>query len=94
MSQGLGGILEKMQANWKMWRIIFFSILVILLALGLSMVNHHGHIAMGHGDEAIVLDHFPAFYGGFGLLVGLGMVIIMKKIVQPFIARKEDHYGD
>lgn len=99
MSQGLGGILTKMQENWKVWRLIFFAILIVMLALGFVLVNHHGHIAVGghgghEGHGGVILDTLPAFYGGFGLVVGLIMVIVMKKIVQPFIARKEDHYGD
>ncbi|BCS87605.1 hypothetical protein [Pseudodesulfovibrio sediminis] len=86
MSQkGLGGILAKWSENWKVWRIIFFVTLALLLVLNVPFVTHHPHFG---------LDKYPGFFAGFGLIVGLVMVILMKKIVQPFIARKEDYYGD
>jgi len=86
MSQkGLGGLLAKWRDNWKTWRIIFFATLAVLLLLNVPFVTHHPHFG---------LDKYPGFFAGFGLIFGLGMVIIMKKIVQPFIAREEDYYGD
>lgn len=86
MSQkGLGGLLAKWSENWKAWRIIFFVTLAVLLVLNVPFVTHHPHFG---------LDKYPGFFAAFGLIVGLGMVIVMKKIIQPFIARKEDYYGD
>ena len=86
MSQkGLGDILAKWRDNWKTWRTIFFVTLGVLLLLNVPFVTHHPHFG---------LDKYPGFFAGFGFVVGLAMVIIMKKIVQPFIARKEDYYGD
>ena len=86
MSQeGLGGLLAKWRDNWKTWRIIFFVVLGVLLVLNIPFVTHHPHFG---------LDKYPGFFAGFGLFVGLGMVVIMKKVIQPFIARKEDYYGD
>ncbi len=43
---------------------------------------------------AFVLDAYPGFWALFGLVVGVLMVVIMKRMVQPAIVRKEDHYGD
>ncbi len=87
MSQnGLGGLLAKWRDNWKTWRIIFFVVLGVMLVLNKFIYSYHGHF----WD----LDTIPGFFAVFGLVVGLAMVIIMKKIVQPFIARKEDYYGD
>ncbi|WP_243546818.1 hypothetical protein [Pseudodesulfovibrio tunisiensis] len=85
MSQGLGGILEKWRESWKAWRTAFFVILAVLVGLNFFIHPHHPHFG---------LDKYPGFFAGFGLVVGLGMVIIMKRIIQPFIARKEDFYGD
>jgi hypothetical protein len=86
MSQNeLGELLAKWRDNWKTWRIIFFVVLAVLVALNIPFVTHHPHFG---------LDKYPGFFAGFGLVVGLGMVIVMKKIIQPFIARKEDYYGD
>jgi len=87
MSQnGLGELLAKWSDNWKTWRIIFFVVLAVMVVLNFFVYSHHGHF--WHLDEK------PGFFAGFGLMVGLAMVIIMKKIIQPFIARKEDYYGD
>lgn len=87
MSQqkGLGELLAKWRDNWKTWRTIFFVVLGVLVLLNIPFVTHHPHFG---------LDGYPGFWAGFGLVVGLAMVIIMKKIIQPFIARKEDYYGD
>ncbi|MUM76906.1 hypothetical protein GKC30_04580 [Pseudodesulfovibrio sp. F-1] len=86
MSQnGLGELLAKFRDNRKTWKIIFFAVLAVLLVLNVPFVTHHPHFG---------LDKYPGFFAGFGLVVGLGMVIVMKKIIQPFIARKEDYYGD
>ncbi len=84
--QGLGGLFAKMSENTKTLKIIFFAVLAVLVLLNFVIYSHHGHF--WH------LDEYPGFFAAFGLFVGLGMVIIMKKIVQPFIARKEDYYGD
>lgn len=86
MSQkGLGGLLAKWSENTKPWKYAFYGVLLVLLVLNVPFVTHHPHFG---------LDKYPGFFAGFGLIVGLAMVIIMKKIVQPFIARKEDYYGD
>jgi len=86
MSQnGLGDLLAKWSDNAKTWKIIFFVVLGVLVLLNVPFVSHHPHFG---------LDRYPGFFAAFGLIVGLAMVIIMKKIVQPFIARKEDYYGD
>jgi hypothetical protein len=39
-----------------------------------------------------VFDVYPGFWSLFGLIVGLAMVIVMKKIVQPMISRGDDYY--
>ncbi|QJB54895.1 hypothetical protein [Pseudodesulfovibrio sp. zrk46] len=83
--QGLGGLLKNWSENTKTWKYIFFGVLFVLLVLNVPFVTHHPHFG---------IDKYPGFFAGFGLFVGLGMVIIMKKIVQPFIKRGEDFYGD
>jgi len=83
--QGLGALLKRWSENTKTWKYIFFGVLLVLLVLNVPFVTHHPHFG---------LDKYPGFFAGFGLIVGLAMVIIMKKIVQPFIKRKEDYYGD
>ena len=86
MSQSkLGDLLAKWRDNAKTFKYAFFAVLVVLCILNVPFVTHHPHF---------VLDKYPGFFAAFGLIVGLAMVIVMKKIIQPFIARKEDHYGD
>lgn len=83
--QGLGALLKSWSEKTKTFKYIFFGVLLVLLILNVPFVTHHPHFG---------LDKYPGFFAGFGLIVGLAMVIIMKKIVQPFIKRKEDYYGD
>ena len=83
--QGLGGLLKQWSKKTKTFLYAFYGVLAVLLILNVPFVTHHPHF---------VLDKYPGFFAVFGLFVGLGMVIIMKKIVQPFIKRKEDYYGD
>ncbi len=82
---GLGALFERLKAQYKAWRNIFFAILAVLVGLNFVLTPHHPHFG---------LDKYPGFFAGFGLIVGLIMVLVMKKIVQPLIARKEDFYGD
>lgn len=83
MNSGLGLLLEKMRDNWKAWRMIMFVVLALLVVLNFFIHPHHPHFG---------IDKYPGFWAVFGCGVGLGMVIIMKKIVQPTIGRKEDYY--
>jgi len=72
-----------MRDRWKIWRIVFFVVLGVLV--GINVLIHPHHAEFG-------IDAYPGFWGLFGLVSGLAMVIIMKKIIQPLIARKEDYY--
>jgi hypothetical protein len=83
MNSGLGIMLEKMRDNWKTWRMIFFVVLAVLVALNFFIHPHHPHFG---------LDKYPGFWAIFGCGIGLVMVLVMKKIVQPTIGRKEDYY--
>lgn len=83
MNSALGIFLEKMRDKWKMWRGLFFVALALLVALNFFIHPHHPHFG---------LDGYPGFWAIFGCGVGLAMVLVMKKIIQPMIAREEDHY--
>ena len=83
MSNSLGNLFERLRTQWKAWRIVFFVILAVLVGLNFALHPHHPHFDF---------EYYPGSWGAFGLLVGLAMVVIMKKIVQPFIARGEDYY--
>ena len=67
------------------WLKAYFALLAFLLVLNVFERPHEPHFG---------LDSMPGFWAVFGLGVGLAMVWIMKRIVQPLIVRKEDYYGD
>ncbi|MDR1167225.1 MAG: hypothetical protein LBO66_15405 [Deltaproteobacteria bacterium] len=69
----------------RTWRIVFFVALLATVLLAFLIPNHHPHFG---------LDKYPAFWAAFGLVVGVALVLFVKKIVQPLIKRSEDHYGD
>ncbi len=62
-----------------------FGLLGFLVLLNLFIRPHEPHFG---------LDAYPGFWALFGLGVGLAMVYVMKRVVQPLIVRKEDYYGD
>lgn len=82
---GFGAFLERIGSFTRFWRMFFFAILAGLVGANFFIHPHVPHFG---------LDAYPGFFAGFGLIVGLIMVLVMKKIVQPLIARKEDFYGD
>jgi hypothetical protein len=83
MSNGLGGMFDKFQANSRTWSIILFAVLAAMVVL---------NFGMRPPVVEYVYDAYAGFWPAFGLVVGLAMVIVMKKIVQPMIARREDYY--
>ena len=79
-----GGIFTQMRPQ-ALWFLLFFGILALLLLLNLFIQPHHPHFGV---------DKYPWFWAFFGLGVGLTMIFVMKRIIQPLIVRKEDYYGD
>ncbi|MDL2259922.1 hypothetical protein LJB99_03485 [Deltaproteobacteria bacterium OttesenSCG-928-K17] len=69
----------------SMWRLAMFGLLALLLALNFVVPNHHPHFE---------IDDIPGFWPAFGLGLGVIMIFLVKKIVQPLIKRPEDYYGD
>ncbi len=63
----------------------FFGLLAFFVVLNLIVRPHEPHFG---------LDAYPGFWALFGLGVGWVMVMVMKRVVQPLIVRKEDYYGD
>ena len=82
---GLRDFLLTQHAKSGQWRKLFFAVLGGLLALNIVFQPHEPHFG---------LDDYPFFWAVFGLGIGLAMVYVMKKIIQPRIVRKEDYYGD
>jgi hypothetical protein len=81
----LGAMFERLRDQHKVWRNLFFVVLLLLLALNLVILPDEAHFD---------LDRLPGFFALFGLIAGAVLVLIMEKIVRPLIARKEDFYGD
>ena len=81
----LGAFLERQRANAPAWRKALFAALALLVVANLFVNTHEPHF---------VIDAYPGCWAGFGLVVGLVMVGVMKRMVQPSIVRKEDYYGD
>jgi hypothetical protein len=84
---GLGGLLNDQAAPGalRLWRKAFFGILAAIAALSLIIKNRHPHFGF---------DAWPLFWPLFGLVLGLALVFLAKKAIQPVIKRGEDHYGD
>jgi hypothetical protein len=66
----------------------FIAILFFLGLAGLVLAN----VFVRPHEAEYVFDAYPGFWALFGLVVGLAMVIIMKKIIQPMISRGDDYY--
>jgi hypothetical protein len=69
----------------KLWGVVFFLILACLV--GINFLIHPPHVEYHY-------DGYPGFWALFGLVVALLMVLVMKKIVFPFITGPEDSYDD
>lgn len=67
------------------------GVLSVLFFLGLAGLVGANVFLRPHEAE-YVFDVYPGFWAVFGLVGGLAMVIIMKKIVQPMISRGDDYY--
>ena len=67
------------------------GILAALFFLGLAGLVVANVFIRPHEVE-FVYDAYPGFWSLFGLVGGMAMVIIMKKIVQPMISRGDDYY--
>jgi p-aminobenzoyl-glutamate transporter AbgT len=69
----------------RSWKIAFFAILAVVALLNLIIRTGAPHFG---------LDAYPFFWAAFGLVIGVAMVFLVKKIIQPLIKRSEDYYGD
>jgi len=77
-----------MLLNWLRTRTRAIAVLFFLGLAGLVVAN----VFVRPHEAEYVFDIYPGFWAVFGLIGGLAMVIIMKKIVQPMISRGDDYY--
>lgn len=68
------------------WKMLFFGLLALMVVLNFVVSNHHPHFAE--------MDALPGFWPVISFVMGVAMIFLVKKIVQPFIKRPEDYYGD
>jgi hypothetical protein len=78
-----GMLLDALRARTGLIAVLFFLGLVGLVGANVFIRPH---------EVEFVYDAYPGFWAVFGLVGGLAMVIIMKKIVQPMISRGDDYY--
>ena len=78
-----GMLLDALRARTGIVAVLFFLGLAGLVGANLFIQPH---------EAEYVFDAYPGFWAVFGLVGGLAMVIIMKKIVQPMISRGDDYY--
>lgn len=83
----LGSFLDRQLSpeRIRIWRIVFFLVLLVIALLNLLITNHHPHFGW---------DKYPFFWVAFGLILGVVMIFLVKKIIQPLIKRPEDYYHD
>jgi hypothetical protein len=77
--------LERERGRAGFWLLLYAAFLALLAFLNLFIRPGHPHFGP---------DGWFGFWPVFGLGVGLAMIFVMKRIVQPLIARKEDYYDD
>lgn len=80
-----GAALLRERGRTEVWLLAFFAFLGLLVLINIFARPEHPHFG---------LDSWWGFWPVFGLAVGVAMVFIMKRVIQPLIVRKEDYYGD
>ncbi|WP_034633830.1 hypothetical protein [Maridesulfovibrio bastinii] len=82
MSNGLGDWFETQRTkNRGAWRLCFFIFLAVLVAINFVVHPHHAEYHY---------DIYPGFWEIFALGFTVGMVFLMKIIIQPFIVGPEE----
>ena len=81
----LGKLFETLKAQNKGWLKVYYALLGLLLLINIFLRPEHPHFGW---------DIYVGFWAIFGFGVGVPMVFIMKRYVQPLIVRGEDYYGD
>lgn len=82
--QLLGDWLERARGCAQGWKIALFVVLAGLVAINVFITPHHPHFAG---------EFVPGFWAAFGLITTVVMVVVLKKIVYPILARPEDDNG-
>ena len=82
--QSLCDWLDRARSDARTWKKALYGVLAALVVINLFLTPHHPHFE-GEG--------VPGFWAVFALLATVVMVVVLKKIVYPLLARPEDDNG-
>jgi ABC-type Mn2+/Zn2+ transport system permease subunit len=83
MSEALSRFFLWAHENRNLFRILFFVVLVVLVALNVFEKPEHPHV-----HEEV----YPGFWAVFGLGAGVVMIYLIKRIIANLVAFDEDTY--
>lgn len=75
---------KKMSKGLKKILTVFFLFLAILIIID-PFIYKHAYFGF---------DEYPSFYGAFGLVACILLVLAAKYILRPIVMRREDYYND
>jgi hypothetical protein len=79
--QMLGAWLDAARTKATFFKIALYVVLAVLVGLNFFIVPHHPHFG-GEGT--------PGFWAVFALVSTVVMVVVLKKIIYPMLARPEE----
>lgn len=82
--QSLGNWLERARSHADGWKKALYVVLGLFVVLNLFITPHHPHFS-GEG--------IPGFWEAFALGATVVMVVVLKKVIYPILARPEDDNG-
>ncbi|MFW5498230.1 MULTISPECIES: hypothetical protein [unclassified Maridesulfovibrio] len=82
MIEKLGNWFETQRTQkMKFWKLLFAGFLVLLVGLNMFIHPHHAEYHY---------DIYPGFWELFALAASVGMVFLMKVLIQPFLVGPEE----
>jgi uncharacterized membrane protein YccC len=63
---------------------VFYIFLVLLIIIDL-FIHKHGYFGF---------DEYPSYYGVYGFVACILLVLAAKYILRPIVMRREDYYND
>ncbi len=75
---------KKMDKGLKRILTIFYIFLLVLIVIDLFI---HKHDFFG-------FDGYPSFYGAYGLVACILLVLVAKYVLRPLVMRREDYYNE
>lgn len=85
MGDNMGDFFRALRQRAGLFKGLLFAVLGLLVVLNYFLRPEHPHV------EAEVL---PGFWAVFGLAVAVAMAAVMKTVIGPLLAVREDFYDD